>query len=152
MERLAWRKTNWKLSSISWDTTEKESARPGIKVEEQRSRPGPPFCIYGSIALVDLDRYFSFLFLYALGRTPWMGDQLVARPLHTQRTIQTHNKRTQTSMHWVGFEPKITVFEGAKTVHASYRAATAIGTPGPTRNRNILHRCHLNHREVGLSF
>jgi hypothetical protein len=33
-----------------------------------------------------------------VGRTPWMGDQLVARPLPTLRTTQTQNKRTQTSM------------------------------------------------------
>jgi hypothetical protein len=30
-------------------------------------------------------------------------------------------------MPWVEFEPKTSVFEGAKTVHASDRAATVIG-------------------------
>jgi hypothetical protein len=29
---------------------------------------------------------FEFLILYTVGRTPWMGDQLVARPLPTHRT------------------------------------------------------------------
>jgi hypothetical protein len=38
------------------------------------------------------------------------------------------NKRTQTYMPQVGFEPTIQVFERAKTVHALYRAATVIGT------------------------
>jgi hypothetical protein len=40
--------------------------------------------------------------LYAVGRTPWTGDQPVARPLPTHRTTQTQNKRTQTSMPRVG--------------------------------------------------
>jgi hypothetical protein len=31
-------------------------------------------------------------------------------------------------MPWVGFEPTIPVFERAKTVHASDRAATVIGS------------------------
>jgi hypothetical protein len=71
--------------------------------------------------------FFSFLILYTVGRTPWMGDRLVARPLPTHRTTQIQNKCTQTSMPWVGFEPTIPVFERAKTVHASDDAATVIG-------------------------
>jgi hypothetical protein len=35
---------------------------------------------------------FSFLILYTVGRTPWMGDQTVERPLPIYRTSQTHNK------------------------------------------------------------
>jgi hypothetical protein len=43
---------------------------------------------------------FSFLTLYTVGRTPWMGDQPVARPLPTHRTTQTQNKRTRnTDVH-----------------------------------------------------
>jgi hypothetical protein len=34
------------------------------------------------------------------------------------RTTQTQNKRRQTSMPRVGFEPKTPVFERAKTIHA----------------------------------
>jgi hypothetical protein len=56
-----------------------------------------------------------------------MGDQPVARPLHTYRKTQAQNKCTQTSMPRVGFGPTIPVFERAKTVHALYRAATVIG-------------------------
>jgi hypothetical protein len=39
----------------------------------------------------------------------------------------TQNKRTQTSMPQVGFEPAIPVFELPKTVHALDQAATVIG-------------------------
>jgi hypothetical protein len=48
---------------------------------------------------------FSFLILFTVGRTPWMRDQSVARPLPTHSAAQTQNKRTQTSIPPVGFEP-----------------------------------------------
>jgi hypothetical protein len=84
--------------------------------------------IYGStVLLLDLGRLFSFLILYTVGRTPWTGDQPAARPLPTHRKTQAHNKRTQTSMPWVGLEPMIPAFEQAKTVHVLDRAATSIG-------------------------
>jgi hypothetical protein len=76
---------------------------------------------------------FQFLNLYTVGRTPWMGDQPVARPLATHRTTQTQNKRIQTSIHRVEFDPTILVFGRAKTVHALDCAATVIGF-----RRNIL--------------
>jgi hypothetical protein len=62
---------------------------------------------------------FNFLtfFFYTDSRTPWTEIQPVARPLSTCRTTQTQNKRTQTSMRQVGFEPTIPVFELTKTVH-----------------------------------
>jgi hypothetical protein len=44
------------------------------------------------------------------------------RYLH--RITQTQNKRRQTSMPRVGFEPTIPVFERTKTVHALDSAAT----------------------------
>jgi hypothetical protein len=72
--------------------------------------------------------FSSFLILYTLGRSPWAGDQSVARPLPTHRTTQTHNKLTQTSMLWVGFEPTMPAFERAKTVYALDSVATVIGT------------------------
>jgi hypothetical protein len=43
------------------------------------------------------------------------------------RTAQAQNKRTQTSMPSMGFEPTISVLERAKTVHALDRAAAVIG-------------------------
>jgi hypothetical protein len=69
----------------------------------------------------------QFLNPKTIGRTPWTGDQPDARSLPTHRTTQTHNKRTQTSMPWVGFEPTIPVFERPKAFHALGRAATVIG-------------------------
>jgi hypothetical protein len=48
------------------------------------------------------------------------------RYLH--RTTQTQNKRRQTSMPRVGFEPKIPVFASAKTVHALHREATVMAS------------------------
>jgi hypothetical protein len=71
---------------------------------------------------------FRYLF-YTVGRTPWTGDQTVARPLPTHRTTHTQNVRTQTSLLWVGIEPTIPAFELAKTVHALDSAATLIGSP-----------------------
>jgi hypothetical protein len=47
-----------------------------------------PLYIYGSTALVDLGRFFIFLILYTVGRTPWTVDQPVAKPLPTHRSIQ----------------------------------------------------------------
>jgi hypothetical protein len=74
-----------------------------------------------------LPAFSVLLILYTVGRTPWTGDQPVARPLPTHRATQIQNKRTQTSIPRVGFEPMIAVFERAKTVHALDRAATVIG-------------------------
>jgi hypothetical protein len=46
------------------------------------------------------------------------------RYLH--RTTQTQNKGRQTSIPWVGFDPKTPALERAKTFYASNRAATVI--------------------------
>jgi hypothetical protein len=68
--------------------------------------------VYGSTALVDLCRFFSFLIyiqsvgLHGRGISPSQD-----RYLH--RTTQTQNKHTQTSVPRVGFKPTIPVFEGA---------------------------------------
>jgi hypothetical protein len=75
---------------------------------------------------------------YTVGRTLLPGDQPVTRPLPTHRTAQTQNKRTQTSMRQVGFEPTIPVFERAKTVHALDSAATVIGIHGLYSSLNIV--------------
>jgi hypothetical protein len=50
--------------------------------------------IHSSVALQPL---FQFLELYAVGSTPWTGDQPVARPLPTRRTTQT--EQTHTDIH-----------------------------------------------------
>jgi hypothetical protein len=85
--------------------------------------------IYLSMALqpiFDLGRFFTFFIFYTVCTTPWTGDKPVVRPLPTRRTVQTQNKRTQTSMPWMGFEPTIPVFERAMTVHVLDCAATVI--------------------------
>jgi hypothetical protein len=84
--------------------------------------------------LLDLGRFFSSLILYTVGRTPWTGDQPVARPLPTHRTTQTPNKRTEASMSRVGFEPTIPVFEfeRAKT------AVTVMGSNDSINRKGIL--------------
>jgi hypothetical protein len=69
---------------------------------------------------------FQFLDFHTVSRTPWTGYQPSARPLLAHRTAQTQNRRTQTSMPQVGFEPTTPVFERAKTVHALVRATTVI--------------------------
>jgi hypothetical protein len=71
---------------------------------------------------------FSFLIIYTVGRTPYTGDQAVARPLPIHTTTQTQNKRTQTSIPLVGFITTTPVFKRAKTVHVLDRAANVIGT------------------------
>jgi hypothetical protein len=75
---------------------------------------GAEACVKGFLS-------FQFLNLYTVGRTPWKGDQPDTRPLPIM-TIQTQNKRKQTSMLWVIFEPNIPVYELAKTFHALDRA------------------------------
>jgi hypothetical protein len=65
--------------------------------------------------------FCSFLILYTVGRTPWAGDQPVARPLPTPQQYK------QTYMPWVGFELTIPAFERAKAVHSLDREATVIG-------------------------
>jgi hypothetical protein len=75
----------------------------------------------------DPARFFSFLILYTVRRTPWTGDQPFVRPLPTERTTQTQNKSTHTCMPRVAFEPTTAAFGRAKTVHALDRATTVIG-------------------------
>jgi hypothetical protein len=82
--------------------------------------------IYDPAELVDLGR-FSFLNLYTPGRTPWMGDQPVTRPLATHRITQKQNTCIRISTPRVGYEPTITVFEQAKMLHGFDSAATVIG-------------------------
>jgi hypothetical protein len=79
------------------------------------------------IPLLNLGRFFSFLILYTVGGFPWTGDQPVARLLLESRITQTQNKRTQTSMPWVGFEPTIPALQRATKVRALDSAATEIG-------------------------
>jgi hypothetical protein len=83
------------------------------------------------MALVDLDRFFSFLTytqsvgLLGRGISPSQG-----RYLYTEQHEQ--NKRTQIPMPRVRFETTNPVSQRAKTVHALDRAATVL-SPNITR-------------------
>jgi hypothetical protein len=79
--------------------------------------------MYGSVGPCPL---CQFLDLYTDGRTPWTGDQPVARPLRAHSSAQTQNKRTWTSIFQVGFQPSILVYERAKIDNDLDRAATVI--------------------------
>jgi hypothetical protein len=72
--------------------------------------------VYLSMALQPfcwtLAAIFSFLTLYTVGRTPWTGDQPVARLLPTHRTTQTQNKFTD-----------IHALSGIRTDDSSVRAS-----------------------------
>jgi hypothetical protein len=75
-----------------------------------------------SLSLLQFHNLFS-----TDGRTPWTSDQPVARGLPTHRTKPTQNKRKQTFMSRVGFEPRVPAFERGKTLRALDRAVTVIG-------------------------
>jgi hypothetical protein len=83
-------------------------------------------CIYDRRVLCWTLADFSVSWSCKVGRTHWMRDHPVARPLPTHRTTQTYSKYTQTSIPWVGFEPTIPECERAKTVHSLNCAATVI--------------------------
>jgi hypothetical protein len=68
----------------------------------------------------------QFLNPYTVDSIPWTGDQPITRLLPTHRTTQTQNKRTETPMSRLGFNPMIPVFKRAKTVHALDCAAIVI--------------------------
>jgi hypothetical protein len=74
-----------------------------------------------------LAAFLVFSIFYTVGRTPWTRDQSFARPLPIHRITETRNKRTQTSVTSVRFEPTAPVLEWAKTVHGLDRTATLIG-------------------------
>jgi hypothetical protein len=71
---------------------------PGVKSQmADKSTGNVRPSVHGStVLLLDLGRLFSFLILYTVGRTPWTGDQPVARPPPTHTTTQTQNIHTQT--------------------------------------------------------
>jgi hypothetical protein len=77
--------------------------------------------LHAQSILLDIGRFFAFLILYTVGRTPWAGDQPVPRPLPTHGTTQAQNKHTY-----------IHALSGIRTHNSSvraseYRAAAVIG-------------------------
>jgi hypothetical protein len=69
--------------------------------------------------MLGLGCLFGFLILYTVDRTPWTGDQPVARPLPTQHNTHTY---IHTFLKWDS-NPRI---QCLKTVHALGCAATVI--------------------------
>jgi hypothetical protein len=96
--------------------------------EELLSAETYPLRIFRLISAGLAKLSFCFMIIYTFGRTPWTGDQPVARPLPTHGTTQTQSKRIQASVTRVWFEPTIPRFESVKTVHSLDRAATVIGS------------------------
>jgi hypothetical protein len=75
---------------------------------------------------VDFGRFFSFLmYIQTIGLIGRGISPSKDRYIYTEKHKQ--NKRTQTSMPRVGFEPTIPVFKRAKTIQTLERAATVIG-------------------------
>jgi hypothetical protein len=68
----------------------------GTRCNTRLASRSPCILLWIYSPLLNLDRFFSLLILHTVGRTPWTGDQPVARPLATLRTTQTQDKRTQT--------------------------------------------------------
>jgi hypothetical protein len=52
-----------------------------------------PFFLYCILTVSKLSFFFD---LYTIGRSPWMSDQPITKPLPKYRTTQTQNKRTHT--------------------------------------------------------
>jgi hypothetical protein len=65
--------------------------------QQTPSTPSTALTKISKLLSFSLWRFFSFLILHTVGRTPWTGDQPVSSPLPTHRKTQTQNKRTQTS-------------------------------------------------------
>jgi hypothetical protein len=90
--------------------------------------------ISGCTALVELGRFFSsIIYTQSVGLLGREISPPQGRYLHTEQHTNTQNKRTQTSMPRVGFEPTISGFELAKTVHALDRAVNYF----PTRHKPV---------------
>jgi hypothetical protein len=75
------------------------------------------------------------------GRTPWVSDQLVARPLSKHRTTETQNKRIRT--------PNIHVLCGVRTHNPGFRASEDSAYLGALgyRDRHIT-KLHSDFRKI----
>jgi hypothetical protein len=91
-----------------------------------------PLAVQPNLGLSRLHETFRFASVTRprrVGRSPWTGDQLVARPLpvHKHRKTYTQHEH-QTCMPEAGFEPTIQAFKQAKTVPALDHWDTVVGT------------------------
>jgi hypothetical protein len=83
---------------------------------------------YGSTALFCAFAAFSVSWTYTQSVRLFGRGISPSQSLYLHRTIQTQNKRRQTFMSRVEFEPTNPGFERANTVHALDGVATTIGT------------------------
>jgi hypothetical protein len=88
--------------------------------------------VYGSTALVDLGRIFSFLIHTTVGRTAWTVNYAVARTLPPHRTTQTQNDRIHT--------PNIHALSGIRTQDPIVRAGEDKLCLSPRVHRDRLAR------------
>jgi hypothetical protein len=90
-----------------------------------------------TVLLSGLGRFFSFLILYTVGRTPWTEDQPVARQLPKHRTTRTQTKRTQTPIPRMGFEPTMLAFEDSSCLRPAMSnwRPTVWFTPAPAKSQ-----------------
>jgi hypothetical protein len=119
-------------SAFSYKPTEALiDARKEVGLEGNRDRSVliPYFLLLPLEHKAPVKRFVSLQFLILinsrLGSLEVGSARCKSRYLH--RTTQTQNKRRQTSMPHVEFEPTTPVFERAKTVHALNCTATEIG-------------------------
>jgi hypothetical protein len=72
-------------------------------------------------------RFVSLQFLNIRQSVGLLGRGSARCKASTYTGQKKHNRRRQTSMPQVGFEPMTEVLEGAKTFHVVHRAALVIG-------------------------
>jgi hypothetical protein len=77
---------------------------------------------------------FQFPDLFTIGRTPWTGDQFVARPLPKHRTAQTQSEHIYT--------PNIHALSGTQTHDHSVRASEDSSCLRPPGYRDRLARTY----------
>jgi hypothetical protein len=102
---------------VSLDSVEKTLALPGIEPGSSNQQPAiilaSRYCycllllllllllrLYGS--LFGLGHFFNLLIRHTVHRSPWKGDQPIAKPLHRHRTTHTHtqNKHRHPCLEW----------------------------------------------------
>jgi hypothetical protein len=100
-----WRKLKW--SNERPETNRNRSIFPPLALKLNS----------GLGRLYETFRFTSFTRSRTVGRTPWTGDQLVARLLPVHKHRKTHSwHKSLTSMPWVGFEPTVPMSARAKTI------------------------------------
>jgi hypothetical protein len=84
------------------------------------------------------------MIIFTDGRTPWTGDQLVARPLSKHRTTQTQNKRKHT--------PNIHALTGIRTHDPGFRASEDSTRLKPLGYRDRRYTVYVNLNLITLIY